>query len=52
MPARSAPANRLGFAVSLCAVRYLGFCPEDLAAAPGNVAFYVGHQLGIPGEAL
>ena len=52
IPARSAPANRLGFALSLCAVRYLGFCPEDLVGAPGDVAWYVSEQLGVPAEAL
>jgi TnpA family transposase len=52
VPARSAPANRLGFALSLCAVRYLGFCPEDLASVPRNVAFYVGQQLLVPPDAL
>ncbi len=52
IPARSAPANRLGFALSLCAVRYLGFCPEDLSAAPGDVVWYVSEQLTVPAEAL
>lgn len=52
IPARSAPANRLGFALSLCTVRYLGFCPEDLAGAPGDVVWYVSEQLGVPAEAL
>jgi TnpA family transposase len=52
VPARSAPANRLGFALALCAVRYLGFCPENLAAAPKNAAWYVGQQLMVSTEAL
>jgi hypothetical protein len=52
IPTRSAPANRLGFALSLCAVRYLGFCPEDLSTAPGDVVWYVAEQLGVPAEAL
>ncbi len=52
IPARSAPANRLGFALALCAVRYLGFCPENLSAAPGDAVWYVSEQLGIPVEAL
>ncbi len=52
VPTRSAPANRLGFALVLCAVRYLGFCPEDLAAAPESVAWYVGQQVMVAPEAL
>lgn len=42
VPERVPPAIRLGFAVSLCAVRYLGFYPEDLTAAPRSVLWYVG----------
>ena len=52
VPERSAPANRLGFALSLCAVRYLGFCPEDLSACPGDAVWYVSQQLGLAPEAL
>ena len=52
VPERSAPAIRLGFALSLCAVRYLGFCPEDPASWPDDVAWYVSQQLGLPAEAL
>ena len=50
IPARTAPANRLGFALALCAVRYLGFCPEDLSTAPADVVRYVSEQLGVPAE--
>ena len=31
---RRRPANRLGIAMQLCALRYLGFVPEDLKFAP------------------
>jgi TnpA family transposase len=51
VPVRSAPSNRLGFALALCAVRYLGFCPEDLSAAPEGVLWYVSEQLGVPAAA-
>lgn len=50
--ARSAPTIRLGFALSLCAVRYLGFCPEDLGGAPKSVLWYVGEQVGASVEAI
>lgn len=52
IPARSASANRLGFALALCAVRYFGFCPGDLSAAPDDVVWYVSEQLGVPAVAL
>ena len=52
LPSRAAPAVRLGFALSLCAVRYLGFCPDDLASAPESVLWYVGQQVGAPPEAI
>ena len=52
VPGRSAPANRLGFALSLCTVRYLGFCPEAPSSWPRGVAWYVAQQLGLAPEAL
>lgn len=52
IPARSAPANRLGFILALCAVRYLGFCPADLTRAPKNVRWYVSEQVGVAADAL
>jgi TnpA family transposase len=52
VPTSSAPANRLGFAFALCAVRYLGFCPEDLSRTPENVRWYVAEQVGVPAEVL
>ena len=39
-------SNRLGFALLLCALRYLGFFPHDLHSAPGNVVEYLAQQLG------
>lgn len=39
--------NRLGFAVQLCTVRYLGAFPEDLTETPATVLSVLGRQLGI-----
>jgi TnpA family transposase len=36
----------------LCALRYLGFAPDDLRIAPREAVVYVARQLGIPPEAL
>src|SRR5262245_5924602 len=44
--------TRLGFALQLCARRYLGFAPDDLRTAPQQAVVYVARQLGIPPEAL
>ena len=44
--------TRLGFAMQLCALRYLGFAPDDLRIAPREAIVYVARQLGIPPEAL
>jgi hypothetical protein len=34
-------AGRLGFALQLGTLRYLGFCPDDLAAAPGEIVRFL-----------
>jgi TnpA family transposase len=44
--------TRLGFALQLCAVRYLGFAPDDLHITPKEVITYVARQLEVPPEAL
>jgi hypothetical protein len=44
--------NRLGCALQLCALRYLGFAPDDLSAAPKGVVAYVAAQLDVPPDAL
>lgn len=39
--------NRLGFALQLCTVRYLGYCPDDLVHIPQTVTSYLAKQLDI-----
>jgi hypothetical protein len=51
IPGTASPANRLGFAIQLGALRFLGFCPDDLGTAPEAVVAYVARQLDVaPGE--
>lgn len=42
--------NRLCFALSLCALRYLGFIPDDLGDVPLCVVDYVARQLDLESE--
>src|SRR5215510_3688501 len=44
--------TRLGFALQLCALRYLGFAPDDLSTAPAAAIGYVAQQLGVAPQAL
>ena len=37
--------NRLGAALQLCAVRYLGFCPANLRTASGDMTAFLARQL-------
>ena len=40
-------ANRLRLALQLCALRYLGFVPRNLSAAPRSAACFVADQLEV-----
>lgn len=44
--------QRLGFAISLCALRYLGFFPQNLMTAPDNVLQYVAEQINCDVEVI
>ena len=46
------PCNRLGYALQLCTLRYLGFVPTDFTATPEVVVTFVAEQLGITPRAL
>ena len=43
-------ANRLGFTLQLCTLRYLGFVPDDLQNAPAQVIEFLARQLSVPHE--
>lgn len=42
---QQAPENRLGLAVSLCALRFLGFVPDDIASIPDEALAFVAGQV-------
>ena len=44
--------NRLGFALQICALRYLGFAPDDLSTAPWDAIAFVAQQLTVAPEAV
>jgi TnpA family transposase len=48
------PATRLGVALQLCALRYLGFSPSpaNLKAAPKDAVHYLSQQLAVPHDTL
>ena len=46
------PQNRLGYALQLCILRYLGFVPDDLQAIPHEVVTFVAEQLEIDPRVL
>lgn len=52
IPVKSAPYNRLGFALQICTLRYLGFLPDNLNTITANVVQYVAEQLEVPSKSL
>jgi hypothetical protein len=42
--------NRLGFALQLCTLRYLGFVPDPLHSVPPAVIVHLAQQVGAPPE--
>jgi TnpA family transposase len=44
--------NQLGYAIQLCALRYMGFSPDSVADAPPDVTEYVAKQLHLNPESL
>ena len=47
IPRYSAVHNRLGYALQLCALRFMGFVPDNLASAPSGLVVYVAQQLAV-----
>ena len=47
IPRSSAPHNRLGYALQLCALRFMGFVPDDLRSAPPEAVAFVAQQLHV-----
>ena len=45
IPRSSAPHNRLGYALQLCALRFMGFVPDDFSSAPPEAVAFVAQQL-------
>ena len=39
--------NRLGFALQMCTLMYMGFCPDDIVSVPLPVAEYLAKQIKI-----
>ena len=44
--------NRLGYALQICALRYLGFSPHDITALPDEGVSYVSKQLRVDPSCL
>jgi TnpA family transposase len=49
---RRGDQNRLGWALQLCGLRMLGFCPDDVTTAPTMAVGFVARQLGADAGAL
>lgn len=46
------PENRLGFSLQLCALRYMGFCPDDLQLCPEEIVAFLCIQLEVQAKVL
>lgn len=52
IPIYSNATNQLGFALQLCALRFMGFFPDDLQTVAFPVIKYVASQINIDPKAL
>ena len=49
---RTGEQNRMGFAILLCCLKFLGFIPESFSQVPSEIIKYVADQLKIDEEIL
>ena len=49
---RHGDSNRLGWALQMCALRMLGFCPDGVTNAPAVAVRFLARQLDIDAGAL
>jgi Domain of unknown function (DUF4158) len=47
IPVHAGPHARLGFALELCALRFMGFVPDNLTTAPPEAVTFVARQLAV-----
>jgi hypothetical protein len=52
IPRNSAAHNRLGYALQLCALRFMGFVPDDLTTAPPAAVAFLAQQLQVDPKGL
>ena len=52
IPRSRDPHNRLGYALQLCTLRFMGFVPDDLGSAPPDAVDFVAHQLAVEPNVL
>jgi len=52
IPRSREPHNRLGYALQLCTLRFMGFVPDDLSSVPPDAVGFVADQLAIEPHVL
>jgi TnpA family transposase len=52
IPRSRDPHNRLGYALQLCTLRFMGFGPDALSSAPPDAVAFVAHQLAVAPSVL
>jgi TnpA family transposase len=52
IPRYSAAHNRLGYALQLCTLRFMGFVPDNLTSAPPTAVVFLAQQLAVTPEVL